>query len=131
MIDAKQLLAVDGDMQSGLLKLASESLKKFKFQYVTGISFGADDSIVAWFNNQFIHSAALSLNFVHNAILKTFATTDHNIHVKNAPLKFLPTNDTVPEIALNVDTFGFGFTIVVGLSMTILSASYISFYIKV
>lgn len=119
-------------MQDELLGLAESSLRKFKFQYLTGVSFFDDSTIVAWFNGQFYHTAALALDLVHNAILKAFSNgADYSIRVQNAPLKYLPENNTVPDFLKDIDSFGYGFTMMLGVSMTILSASYISFYIKV
>lgn len=131
IVKPAKFLTVKGDMQDGLIELAETSMNQFKFQYLTAISFRPDSTIVAWFNNQAYHSASLALNLVHNAILKTFSTTDYNIHLKNAPLKFMPKNNTTPDRFANNDSFGYGFSIIIALSMTFLSASYISFYIKV
>lgn len=125
------VLLVHADMQDELLRLADVSLRKFKFQYLTGFSFFDDTTIVAWFNAQFYHTATLALDLVHNAVLKAFSGDDYSIRVQNAPLKYLPDNNTVPDFLKDIDSFGYSFTLMLGISMTILSASYISFYIKV
>lgn len=122
---------IQGNMQQFLLNMAKTSVKKFKFQYLTAISFSDNGTIIAWFNNQALHSAALALDLVHNAIIKAFCGADHSIHVHNAPLKFLPKNDSTPDIFENIDGFGYIFACLTGLVMSILSASYISYYIKV
>lgn len=122
---------IQGNMQQFLLNMAKTSVKKFKFQYLTAISFNDDSTVIAWFNNQALHSAALALDLVHNAIIKAFCGGDHSIHVHNAPLKFLPKNDSTPDIFENIDGFGYIFASLTGLVMSILSASYISYYIKV
>lgn len=118
-------------MDESLLDLAQHSLRKFKFQYLTAATFPDDKTIIAWFNNQFYHTAALTLDLVHNAVLKAFSGDDYNIYVQNKPLKFQKQNDTLPDFIKNLDSFGYGFTIMIGIAMTVLSASYISFYIKV
>lgn len=127
-----QLLAVDDSngMEAALLGLAQTALKEFKFQYLTAISFLRNGTIVAWFNNQAIHSAPLALSLVHNAILKTLSD-DFSIHVTNAPLKFLPKNDTTPDILDDIDGFGFFFAMTTSIVLSVLLATYISFYIKV
>lgn len=120
-----------GNMQTNLLNLAQTSLKKYKFQYLTAISFNRSDTIIAWFNNQALHTASLALDLVHNAMMKTFCGDDHSIHVTNAPLKFQPKNDTTPDPFENIDGFGYLFASAAAIVMAILSASYIAFYIKV
>ncbi|XP_031625623.1 ATP-binding cassette sub-family A member 3-like [Contarinia nasturtii] len=127
---AKYLSVNNVDMQDGLLELANQSIKPFMFQYLTAISFNKNGSIVAWFNGQALHSAALAVNVVHNALVKLFLTEDHEINLQNDPLKFLPRNDTIPDILPDVDTFGYFFSAAIGIVMSVLSASYITFYIK-
>lgn len=118
-------------MEDGLFGLAHLKLKEFKFQYVVGAEFLSNKTIIAWFNNQGYHTAALTLNLVHNAIVKSFFDEDYGISVTNAPLKFLPKNGTNAEIVQTIDTFGYLFCTLIGFAMSILSSSYITFYIKV
>lgn len=130
-LSTAKLLTVHSDMESGLLGLAHSQLKEFKFQYLVGAEFLPNKTIIVWFNNQGYHTAALTLNLVHNAIVKNFFDDDYGISITNAPLKFLPKNSTDPDPLENIDTFGFLFSILIGFAMSILSASYITFYIKV
>lgn len=126
-----ELRVTTGDIENTLLHIANASMQEFRVQYLTAASFLKNGSIIAWFNNQALHSASLALDLVHNAIIKTFFGEDHNIRVANAPLHFLPINSTTPNMPQGADSFGYSFTIIIGVIMSVLSASYISYYIKV
>lgn len=126
-----KLLTVHDDLNVGLLGLAHLRLKEYKFQHLIAASFLQNNTIIAWFNNQGYHTAALALNLVHNAVTKQFFGNDFGISVTNAPMKFVPNNDTDSNPIPSGDYFGYLFSIVIGLEMTMLSASYITFYIKV
>lgn len=120
------------DITETLLKLATTSMAAYRVQYLTAASFINNGTIIAWFNNQALHSASLALDLVHNAIIKASFGSDHNIHVTNAPLAFMTKNDSTPSnMPESNDYFGESFTAVIGIIMSVLSASYISYYIKV
>lgn len=129
--NAKLLTVHSGNMESDLLSLANSHLKEFKFQYLIGANFFENGTIVAWFNGQAFHTAALTLNTLHNAIVKSFIGDEHSISVTNAPFKFLPRNDSISEAVAEMDGFGLIFCFIIGLVFTVLSSSYIQFYIKV
>lgn len=120
-------------METGLLGLAKSQLKEFQFQYLVGAEFLANKTIIAWFNNQGYHTSPLTLNLVHNAIVKNFFDDDYGISITNAPLalKALPKNGTDSDKIESYDQFGFIFSFLIGITMSVLSASYIAFYIKV
>lgn len=122
-----ELVIVDGDMETDLLNLAEESLKEYKFQYLTAATFPTDGSILAWFNGQPLHAPPLSLNLLHNAMIKALFGEQFSINVINAPFK----SDAKSYGSTGFDGFVIMFPIFVGIVMSILSPSYISFYIKV
>lgn len=124
------LQVTNNSMDATLLNIAKKSLREYNFQYLTGANVAPNGTIFTWFNNQAIHSAALALDLVHKALIKLYLGDEYSIEVTNAPLKFQPRNDTNPELK-DVDSFGYSFSMGIGLVMSILSASYISFYIKV
>lgn len=115
------------DMNTTLLESAQTSLKEYLFQYLAAASVLNETTIVAWFNGQPLHSAPLSLDLVHNAIIKTMLGADHSICVANKPLSFFPNNNS----HYGGDGYGQLFPIVVGSVMTVLSASYVGYHIKV
>lgn len=114
-------------MDSSLLKLASESVQRYNSEFISAIS-EKDGSILAWFNNQMYHSAALALNLVHNAIIGD----KYSIDVTNAPLKFAAENKTTPDDNFNDgDVLGYTLAFMIGIAMSMYSASFIMFYVKV
>lgn len=118
-------------MQKTLLNIAQASMKEYYFQYLTAATVLQNQTIVAWFNGQAMHSASLALDLVHNAFIKSLAGTDYGIHVVNKPLPFLPSNDTtMPEVP-DIDSFGYSFAMTIGVVMSVLSATYIGYHIKV
>lgn len=120
------------DMQNTLLNIAKVSMKEYYFQYLTAVTVLQNQTILAWFNGQAFHSAALALDTVHNAFIKLIAGGDYGVRVANKPLPFLPSNDTLTaEAPPDIDTFGYSFAITVGVMMSLLSASYIGYHIKV
>lgn len=128
--NAKLLTVESGNMDSCLLSLAQSHLKEFKFQYLIGANILKNGTIIAWFNNQAFHTAALTLNTLHNAIVKGLIGEEHSISVANAPFQFLPRNDSMSDVP-DLDAFGYTFCIIIGVVFTILSSSYIQFYIRV
>lgn len=128
---AAQLRITYDDMEETLLQIAQKSMKQYYFQYLTAATVLQNQTILAWFNGQAIHSAALALDLVHNALIKMTAGADYGIRVTNKPLPFLPNNDTTVPDTPDMDSFGYSFAITVGILMSVLSASYIGFYIRV
>lgn len=118
-------------MQESLLNTAKVSMKEYYFQYLTAVTVLPNQTILAWFNGQAIHSAALALDTVHNALIKLTAGTDYGIRIANKPLPFLPSNDTLKAEVPDIDSFGYSFAITIGVVMSVLSASYIGYHIKV
>lgn len=119
------------DMEETLLQTAQKSMKQYYFQYLTAATVLQNQTIVAWFNGQAIHSAALALDLVHNALIKITAGADYGIRVANKPLPFLPSNDTTMPETPDIDSFGYSFAMTIGILMSVLSASYIGYYIRV
>lgn len=119
-------------MEETLLSIARKSMKQYYFQYLTAATVSDDQTIIAWFNGQALHSAALALDLVHNALIKITAGADRGIRVTNQPLPFLPSNDsTVPDTSPDTDSFGYSFAMTIGVISSVLSASYIGYHIKV
>lgn len=126
-----KVVTTDKNLDSFLLNVANESLQTYIYQYVAAASTFSNGTILAWFNNQFYHTASLSLNLVHNAILRAVINPGYSIHVVNEPLDFLiQANATQPDGG-NISLFGITLTFAVGIAMPLVSASYIMFYIQV
>lgn len=72
----------------------SEFILRSGSNYVIGASFNETD-VVAWFNSEYYHSTALSLNIVNQAILKTLLGQEHEINVINKPYDFFQDKSNV------------------------------------
>lgn len=119
------------DLDSFLINTAKQSLSTFNYQYLAAASALTGGKIVAWFNNQFYHTAPLALNLVHNAIVRAVINPAYSIHIANAPFDYLvqPNGTNVDDS--KVSLFSASFTFAIGIAMPMVSASYIMFYIQV
>lgn len=125
-----EVVTTDEDLDSFLLNLANQSISTFNYQYLAAASALSNGTILAWFNNQFYHTASLALNLVHNAIIRTVINPAYSIHVVNAPFDFhVQANSTQDEVNLSI--FGIAFAFAVSIAMSFVSASYIMFYVQV
>lgn len=115
-------------MQSEILDVSRKSLKEYMFQYLTAASVAQNKTIVAWYNGHPLHAAALSLDLVHNALIKTVLGNDYGIHVSNHPLPYKREKKSYTN---NYDSFGAAFPIIIGIMMSVYSASYVTYLIKV
>lgn len=127
---------IDGDIKSALLKIANDSLPIYRFHYLTGAEFKPNEAIIAWFNAVACHSAPLSLNLVHNAIVKSSFGNDHSIHVTNAPLPLESAQEKIDSDSRELakvmrDLFGYLFAVFIYIAMSIHSSRYITYYLEV
>lgn len=71
-----------------ILKLAATQIVDINRNYLVAASIGPEN-ITAWFNNQPYHTAPLSLNLIHNAMLRAYmGSSDYSIEMTNHPLPF-------------------------------------------
>lgn len=126
-----KVVTTDKDLDSFLLNLAGQSLTTFNYQYLAAASALTNGEIVAWFNNQFYHTASLALNLVHNAIIRALINPAYSIHVANAPFDYFVQPNSTNDIDANISLFSASFTIEAGVVMSLVSASYVMFYIQV
>ncbi|KAF5273700.1 hypothetical protein FQA39_LY07390 [Lamprigera yunnana] len=99
-----------------------------RLRHIVGASFKKNNSIIAWFNNEPYHSPPLALQLVMNAILQKETNNQHNIDIKNHPLKF--TINTKLTDLLRGRNMGFQIAFNVGFSMAFVSSFYIMFYVR-
>lgn len=120
--------AVDQDIQAHFLHLAETLLVRLNSQYLAAATFGKE-RITAWFNGQMMHTAPLSLNLIHNAVVRASLGDDHSITVINEPLKFSP-NSTMAMAEIG-NSFGYNLSSNLGFGMAFVCAFYVMFLIKV
>lgn len=125
------VVTANDTMDSFLLNEADQSLSTFYHQYLTAASILSNGTVLAWFNNQFYHTASLALNLVHNAIVRAILNPNHSIHVANAPFGYLAQPNSTHVEDSNISMFSVTLTFAVGLAIPMVSASYIMFYIQV
>ncbi|XP_037034194.1 ATP-binding cassette sub-family A member 3-like isoform X1 [Bradysia coprophila] len=123
-----KVVTTDKELDTFLLNLAGQSLATFNYQYLAAASALTSGEIVAWFNNQFYHTAPLALNLVHNAIVRAIINPAYSIHVVNAPFDYVVQPNSTDDSSVSL--FSASFTFAVGLAMPMVSASYIMFYIQ-
>lgn len=129
---AKVVITKSRDMETYFLNLSAPNPARVNREYLSGATFNKydddDSKIIAWFNGQPLHSAPLSLNLVHNAIVKTMIGPDYSIQLFNHPFVNISASDeTDAEYSPN----GFGLFSGLGLMFCFITANYIVAYIKV
>lgn len=124
-------MATNEDLDLFLLNVANQSLETFNYQYLTAASALGNGTILAWFNNQFYHTASLALDLVHNAIIRAIINPAYSIHVVNAPFDFLIQPNSTQEDDAKISAFGITLTFTVSIALSMVSSSYIMFYIQV
>lgn len=118
-------------INNDLIAFGNSSQQVYRTQYLIGASADINDTIFAWYNNQAYHSADISLNAIHDAIVKANFGHDFVIQVKNEPL-FDQQMQIISKNSKDDDVyFGVLFSLFIGVSLSIYLASYLSFYIKV
>lgn len=105
------------------ISLINGSTVVYTSEYLLGISFLNDGSIVAWYNYGMYHSAPLALNLIHNAVLGQ----KNDIVIINAPLKL----HTTAEYSSIEDNFVAFVSIFICFAWSFYTFIYIEFYIKV
>lgn len=128
MKSSAKLQVTSDDVRKMMSETARSSFKEYLFQYLVAASV-SNETIIAWYNGQPLHSAALSLDLVHNALIKMVFGDSYSIHVTNKPFPFLPENNTIP--VYHYDSFGGSFPIVIGIILLMISSSYVTYHIKV
>lgn len=125
-ISIVQLRAID--MNEYYLDLTNENTAQtINSKYLIGSTFEDSESI-AWFNGYPFHAAPLSLNLIHNAIIRTYLGENYSISVINKPIGNFANS---PKDDLS--TMHFGETIIANISfaMAFVTAFSLVFYIKV
>jgi ATP-binding cassette subfamily A (ABC1) protein 3 len=119
------------DMDKFLLKKYNESYQDVIMDYIVGVSIDRNGSILAWFNNEAIHSLPLTISLINQAILKSSLGQNYETKVTNSPFYFEEkvTNGEALQIIgdiLSDATFAFFLFVVFSNWMSV----FISFYIK-
>lgn len=117
----------DGDIQDRFLSLGSQIRVRTNTRYLIGMSY-SNHSFVAWFSNQLFHTAPLSLNVLHNAILRSQFGDDNSIEVSNWPIPFRP--ESKIHLSMNGNDMGSQLAKYISFAMAFTTALYVMFYIR-
>lgn len=126
--ERNQLDEFDEDIEEHFLELAKTLLVRLNSQYLAGMSIGNDSDIIGWFNNQPFHTTALSINLIHNAMVKSTLGPDYSIEVVNSPLPFRV--ESTMSMLMAGNNMGFQLATNISFSMAFVSSFYLMFYIK-
>ena len=122
----------DDDIESYLLNIANRSLDDYNRLYfvaATANNSGNGSNLVGHFNNLALHSIAISLSLVDNAVLRYAVPGDHHIVTVNHPL---PRSDDkrAEDTATDALTTGFVFSTNVAFGLAFLVGSFAVFVVN-
>ncbi|XP_055529126.1 phospholipid-transporting ATPase ABCA1-like [Wyeomyia smithii] len=110
------------------LNHAERDLIEVNRHFVIGATI-LDENCTAWFNNEALHSPAISLSVMHNALLRTFTQANiFRIDVTNHPLPY--TDETRLQMSRAHNNLGFQLAYNTGFGMSFVSGFYVIFYIR-
>lgn len=114
-------------MQAFYFAHAKTDFYEMQRGYLAGATM--NETITAWFNNIPYHTAPLSLNLVHNAIVRALVSPDCSIEVINDPMPYASLTES--GSGRKSRSRAFYAILAIALAMLIVSACYILFYIEV
>lgn len=97
---------------------------------MAGLSFNSTaNHFIAWFNNQAFHTPPLSLNAIHNAMVKETFDSNHSIQVINWPLPY--NEDSLDKLLTTKNDVGHKIAMNLSICMAFVAAFYVIPQIKV
>ncbi|XP_073830693.1 ATP binding cassette subfamily A member 3 isoform X2 [Musca autumnalis] len=111
-----------------ILDLGRQIQVRINSRYLASASIRGNNTITAWLNNQPLHTAPLTVNLVHNAIIKAAMNESYEITVTNAPLPY--TTETVLNQLNTGNNLGTQLSTNLCFCFCFVSAFYILFLIK-
>jgi ATP-binding cassette subfamily A (ABC1) protein 3 len=121
------------DMDTYLGEVGIEDLDRYTRRHMVAASFSdlrsGRHKLVAHFNNQPYHNAAMSLNMVMNAVLQFFTDGEYSTYVENHPLPRSRDTRVQEELDSNI-TMGFIISWNVSFGMSFMIGTFVVFIIK-
>ncbi|XP_058060642.1 phospholipid-transporting ATPase ABCA1-like [Anopheles bellator] len=117
-----------GWMEDVFLYFTEQNLVIVNRQFIVGAGI-VRDNLTAWFNNEALHSPAVSLLMMHNALLRTYTnSSDSSIALANFPLPY--TDETRLQLMRTFNNLGFQLAYYTGFAMSFVVGFYVIFYIR-
>uniref|UniRef100_A0A1B0G2X8 ABC transporter domain-containing protein n=1 Tax=Glossina morsitans morsitans TaxID=37546 RepID=A0A1B0G2X8_GLOMM len=110
-----------------ILQLGSIAQVRINVRYLAAASVSSNN-ITAWLNNQPLHTAPLTVNLVHNAMVKALKGEAYEIEVTNAPLPY--STQTILSQLNTGNNLGTQLSTNLCFAFCFISALYILFLIK-
>uniref|UniRef100_A0A1A9X391 ABC transporter domain-containing protein n=1 Tax=Glossina brevipalpis TaxID=37001 RepID=A0A1A9X391_9MUSC len=110
-----------------ILQLGSKAQVRINARYLAAATV-SPNNIIAWLNNQPLHTAPLTVNLVHNAMIKALMNEKYEIKVTNAPLPY--STQTVLSQLNTGNNLGTQLSTNLCFCFCFISALYILFLIK-
>jgi ATP-binding cassette, subfamily A (ABC1), member 3 len=125
--DRHELNVINSSMIPYYLKLSKTILSRLNNRYLFGVTIESPN-ITVWYNNQPYHTSPISLNLLHNAVLRAVSGGNVSISVSNKPLPFRSESRMMMLQAGN--NLGFQLSFNIGFAMAFVSSFFIIVYIK-
>lgn len=115
------------DFTTYILKIGETMQSRVNDRYQVAASI-SEDKMIAWLNNQPLHTAPLTVNLLHNAMAKSLIGENSSIVVTNYPLPF--TTKTVLNTLSFASGIGAQLAINLSFSLCFVTTMYIFMLIK-
>ncbi|XP_055711669.1 phospholipid-transporting ATPase ABCA3 isoform X3 [Phlebotomus papatasi] len=123
----RTLIQTDQDMELKALEEAERNIVAFNSRNIVGATISGNE-IIAWFNNQPLHTVPLSMDVVYNAVLRATCGSQCGITVTNHPIPF--TYESRLIILSVGNNMGFQLAVNITFAMAFVASFFIMFYIK-
>lgn len=121
------LNVITRDMNEYYLDSSKRYLPRLNNRYLFGASIN-EGNITAYFSNQPYHTSPITLNLLHNAILRTISKRNVSIKIFNKPLSYKAESKMMILQAGN--NMGFQLAFNIGFAMAFVASFFIITYIK-
>ena len=115
------------DLPTWVLDESRKDISDFNYHKIIGFE-KSNNILTAWFNNQPMHTPAITLNYLSNAIYRSVHDGKGQITAHNHPLPFTTVDETEQAGGFASSGFQVGFNIAFGMSFLV--SSFVVFLIK-
>lgn len=121
---------ISGGLEDYFIKISEKEISYTNLHYIAAATIDkAKNTITAWFNGQPYHSAPLSLNLIHNALIRATFGKDYGIEITNKPIQMK--DDSLPDFVTSGSIYTTILASTLTFAMAFVTSFYIMFHIKV